>query len=135
MKLWDAFMDKWYDLKEAFTSRKKGKKAEGNLFLQICRGIYRFRGVILAVTVLILAIVVAVLGLTHLPDTVGLNLQSDGSFSMMVPKAIAVMLPFLITLVSLFFLVISKRVLYPWLISLFTLALPVVIYITNVFPA
>ena len=30
---------------------------------------------------------------------------------------------------------LSRRVVYPWLVSIFSLALPLLIYITNVFPA
>jgi len=30
---------------------------------------------------------------------------------------------------------LSRRTIYPWIISIFTLVLPILIWITNVFPA
>ena len=136
MKLIDTLMDKWNNMlddkkRQQKADHKRHKSGLGRFFAAL----WRYRAVILACSVLILSVVVAVASMAQLPNQVGINLQSDGTYSFTVPKIIAVLFPCLITLVSLFFLLISKRTLYPWLISLFTLALPLLIYITNVFPA
>ena len=53
----------------------------------------------------------------------------------MVEKGIAVMGPLAVTAACLLLMFLSRRVVYPWLVSIFSLALPLLIYITNVFPA
>ena len=65
----------------------------------------------------------------------GLLLLEDGSYYMTVSRSIAVMGPLAVTGVCLLLMFCSRRVVYPWLISIFTLILPFVIYITNIFPA
>jgi len=48
---------------------------------------------------------------------------------------VAVMGPLALTALCLVMVFCSKRVVYPWLISIFSLVIPIVIWITNVFPA
>lgn len=136
MKILEIVKGKWNAMLEDKNRQRKAdnkrhKSGAGKFFAAV----WRYRGVILAAIVLVLSVAVAVASLAQLPDMVGVDLQSDGSFSFMVPKLIAVLFPFLITLISLFFVLISKRPMYPWLISLFTLSIPLLLYITNVFPA
>lgn len=102
---------------------------------RISAKIYHYRAAILAAVVVLCSVTLAVVSMARLPEQVGINLLSDGSFSFMIPKLLAVLIPFLITLVSLVFLLISKRTLYPWLVSLFTLTIPLLVLVTNIFPA
>ena len=50
------------------------------------------------------------------------------------PK-MAVMAPLIVTGVCLVMMWLSRRTIYPWIISIFSLVLPWLIWITNVFPA
>jgi hypothetical protein len=75
------------------------------------------------------------MNMTKLPDSVGINLLADGSFSLMIPKIAAVLGPLGVTALCVFLMLGAKKTMYPWLISLFTLVLPVLIYVTNVYPA
>ncbi len=43
--------------------------------------------------------------------------------------------PLLLTVVCLVLMMCSKRTFYPWLVSVFSLLLPVMILITNIYPA
>lgn len=95
---------------------------------------YRLRSVILAVPVALGAVILAIHNQARLPDMVGLNLQASGEYAMMVGKGIAVLGPVAVTAVCLLMMFCSRKVLYPWLISLFSLALPILVYITNTFP-
>lgn len=99
------------------------------------RYIYLFRTVILAIPVAIGAIILAIRNASILPDNVGINLQTDGSYTMVVPKMVAIMGPLAVTALCVLLMLCSKRTLYPWLISLFSLALPIIILLTNVYPA
>lgn len=97
--------------------------------------IFHFRKVLLCLPVVFASIYLARLNWTILPDQVGLSLMSNGQFAELVSKGTAVYGPMGITAVCLALMVCSRRALYPWLISVFTLILPVLILITNVFPS
>lgn len=95
---------------------------------------YRLRSIVLAMPVAAAAVVLALHNLARLPAEVGINIQADGQYAQMIGKGVAVMGPLALTAVCLLMVFCSKKVLYPWLISLFSLALPLLIYITNIFP-
>ena len=107
----------------------------GYVLLVIWKWIYNLRSIILAVPVVIGAIRLAIMNMSRRPDSVGIMLLSSGAYQWMVDKPIAVMGPLAVTAACLFLMFISRRVVYPWMISIFSLALPLLIYITKVFPA
>ena len=106
-----------------------------NVVYPVGMWIYRLRSLILAIPVVILAIWIARINFEMLPDLVGINLQNNGEYAYMVAKEVAVYGPMAITALWLLMVVMSKKTLYPWLISLFSLVLPFLILLTNVFPA
>lgn len=95
---------------------------------------YRLRSVVLAIPVAVCAVFLAIYNQATLPALVGLNVQANGVYAQMVDKSIAVFGPLALTAVCLLLTFCSKRVLYPWLISLFSLMLPILILLTNIFP-
>lgn len=107
----------------------------GYVLLVIWKWIYNLRSILLAVPVVIVAIRLAILNMSRLSDKVGILILSSGEYQWMVDKGIAVMGPLAVTAACLLLMFLSRRVVYPWLISVFSLALPLLIYITNVFPA
>lgn len=107
----------------------------GNVFYQIGLWIYRLRRFILAAPVIIAALKIADMSMERLPEMVGLNLQSTGEFAQIVTREYAVYGPLGVTGLCLLLMFFSRKVLYPWLISIFTLVLPIFIYLTNVYPA
>ncbi|MBR7122831.1 MAG: hypothetical protein IKC95_05195 [Oscillospiraceae bacterium] len=96
--------------------------------------IYRLRSIILAIPVVAGALFLAIHNQAKLPAMVGFNILQTGEYAQMVAREIAVLGPLALTAVCLLLMFCSRKVLYPWLISLFSLALPVLIYVTNVFP-
>ena len=129
---WQNFMNKTQPARE-----KTGKvfRGIGKVISLVATWIYRLRGVLLAIPVAAIAIRLAMDNKERLPEVVGINLQQTGEYAMMVTRNVAVMGPLAVTAVCLLLMFMSRRVLYPWLISLFSLVLPWLIYITNVFPA
>ena len=91
--------------------------------------------VFLAAPVVYGAVVLALQNMTRLPKTVGLNLQTDGTFAVHLSRELAVLGPLALTALCLLLMFCSKRVLTPWVVSLVSLILPVLIWIINVFPA
>ncbi len=96
--------------------------------------LYRLRKVFLAIPVGWGAVYLAFYNLEHLPKVVGLDLQISGEFNIQVVRELAVLGPVALTALCLLLMFISRRTLTPWLVSLFTLALPVLILISNIFP-
>lgn len=101
----------------------------------IWKWIYNLRSIILAVPVVIVAIRLAIQNANRLPETVGIYIQASGEYQWLVARNVAVLGPLAITAACLFLMFCSRKVVFPWLISMFTLVLPFVIYFTNVFPA
>ena len=110
-----------------------------NKFLEVtrivCTVIYRLRAVFLSIPVIIAALRLAAYNSDHLPLLVGLNLQTTGEFAKVISRQTAVTVPLLITGGCLVLTLFSRKVLYPWLISVFSLAIPVLLLITNTYPA
>lgn len=95
---------------------------------------YRLRSVVLAIPVAAIAVIIALHNQVRLPKTVGFNMQASGEYAIEVAKTVAVLGPVAITALCLLMTFCSKKVLYPWLISVFSLVLPLFIYFTNTFP-
>ena len=129
---WKNFLNKTEpgQSKSATTFRNIGK-----VIAIVCRWLYRLRSILLSIPVIALAVEFALENKNRLPDAVGINLLESGEFAYYVTKDVAVMGPLAVTAVCLLLMFCSRRVLYPWLIALCSLALPWLVYITNVFPA
>ena len=96
---------------------------------------YRLRKVFLAVPVIYYALKLATYNAEHLPADVGLNLQSSGEFAITIARSLAVMGPMGLTFACLLLMFCSRKVLYPWAISIFTLALPILLLVSNIYPS
>ncbi len=97
--------------------------------------LFRLRKVVLAVPVVYLAMKLARYNLEHLPEEVGINIQSTGEFAQMIARDAAVMGPLGLTAACLLLMFCSRKAMYPWAISVFTLVLPILILVTNLYPA
>ena len=96
--------------------------------------LYRLRKVFLAIPVAWGAVYLAFYNLEKLPKVVGLDLQITGDFDIQVVRELAVLGPVALTALCLLLMFVSRRTLTPWLVSVFTLVLPLLILLTNVFP-
>ena len=134
-----SFTEKWNALREKMapglqkTGTVLGKI--GYVLKQIGLWIYRLRRVFMAVPVIFAALKIAGQNMQRLPELVGLNLQSTGEFAQMVSREYAVFGPLGVTALCLLLMFFSRKPLYPWLISIFSLAIPVLLLITNMYPA
>ena len=106
----------------------------GSVIGSICSWIYKLRKLIMATPVVYLAIRIAIANSNRLPEAVGMNLQSSGEFAMMVTRNYAVFGPLLVTGFCLLLMFCSRKTLFPWIISIFSLVLPYLIYLTNLYP-
>ena len=133
-----AKMGKYREIKEdfgeAYAEVFDPKKTKKQKLSSAYKWFYKLRSILLAIPVVFFAVVLALRNLATLPAKVGFDLQASGAFAYTVDKSVAVMGPLAVTAVCLLLMFISKKVTYPWLISLFSLVLPMVIYLVNTFP-
>lgn len=97
--------------------------------------IFRLRKIAMAVPVVYYAIRLANQNMERLPEMVGFNLLSNGNFSMMIERSYAVYGPVALTVFCLALMFCSRKTVFPWVVSIFTLAVPYLIRITNLFNA
>lgn len=97
--------------------------------------VYRSRKLLLSIPVIVLAVYLAGKSQSMLPEHVGIWLMEDGSFKYMVSQEMAIYAPLALTGGCLVMMFCSRRTVYPWLISLFSLVVPLLVLLINVFPA
>lgn len=107
----------------------------GRVLASIGKWIFRLRGFFMAVPVALAALYLAAKNMARLPEEVGINLLANGQYEYLISRGLAVMAPLVVTGVCLVMMFLSRRTVYPWIISIFSLVLPWLIWITNVFPA
>lgn len=139
MNFMDNIAQKWATMREKVSPvmKKIGKffRKTADILALIWRYIARFKRIIIAIPVAIGAVYMALWNMDRLPAKVGLGLQLDGTFDYMIAREIAVLGPIAVTALCLLLMFCSKRTLTPWLVSVFTLVLPIWIWIINVFPS
>lgn len=96
---------------------------------------YRARKLIMALPVVYYALRLAYYNSIHLPSEVGIFLQNNGNFLRMIDRGTAVVLPLAINFGCLALMMFSRKAMYTWAVSIFSLALPVLLLISNIYPA
>ena len=107
--------------------------ATGKIFVKIGKFIFAVRSVLLAAPVVYAALRLAMYAQENLPEQVGINLQSSGEFTQMISRDMAVLGPLGLTVACLLLMFCSRKTVFPWVISIFTLVLPYLIYFSNFF--
>ena len=97
----------------------------------LCQWIFRLRKIFMALPVLYAAVKLAQENLELLPETVGFDIQSTGEFAQMISRETAVYGPLGVTVLCIVLMALSRKTVYPWLISIFTLVLPLLIRVLN----
>lgn len=135
----DKLMEKWHAFCEKIqpgleqTGKVMGKI--GYVLKQIGVWIIRLRKVFMAIPVVVVAMRLAFYCQKHLPEMVGIIVKADGEFYQMISKSTAVYGCLGITACCLLLMFCSRRAMYPWLISIFSLIVPIFLLISNMFPA
>lgn len=100
----------------------------------IGRVIFRLRKVFMAIPVVYYALKLASYNAANLPEMVGLNIQSNGVYAETISRAMAVNGPLMLTGGCLALMFLSRKTVYPWIISIFSLIVPIMLLITNIYP-
>lgn len=146
----DRLIEKWQQLvqkmRPGFQRVGSVFRSIGSTFATLWRYIFWFRGIIMAAPVAAASAVLAAMNMNRLPETVEITKialdtkAEDALFGFLVTSTdyvardVAVYAPLLVTGICLLLMFCSKRKLYPWIISIFTLCLPLVLYLFNTYP-
>ncbi len=100
---------------------------------------YKLRGLVLAIPIVVISIILAVSNMATLPAAVAIGLPNivNGILvfqEVMISKILAVFIPLLVTAFCLLMMFLSKRISFPFLVSLFSLILPVFFSIAATLP-
>lgn len=121
---------------EVSVKKKAGKNHSfQKAFDTVLMTLYRLRKIVMAIPVIYLAFRLAFYNESHLPVEVGLFLQNNGCFLRMIDRGTAVLIPLFLTLGCLVLMMFSRKAMYAWAISIFSLALPILLLISNIYPA
>lgn len=146
----NTFMDKFYAFWDRVFPVLAGIgrffKALGEIFFKIGLYIFRLRSLLLAAPVAAVALILAMDNQARLAETVEItkityNPQAaDALFGFLelstttITRDAAVYGPAMITAACLLMMMCSKRTLYPFMISVFSLCLPLVIWFFSIYP-
>ena len=146
----NTFMDKFYafveKLRPFFSAMGRFFHTLGEALYKVGLYMYRLRSLILAAPVAGVALILASESRARLAETVEITSftfnteASDALFGFLelgsttISQDAAVLGPLMITTACLIMMICSKRTLYPFLISVFTLCLPPVIWFFNTYP-
>ena len=138
------FAEKWHATLGAFHKEevifdedqepKTGWQKVQEILRIIGRVLFRLRKVFMAIPVIYFAMKLGAYNMDHLPEMVGLNIQSNGAFAEMISRTQAVNGCLAVTYVCLALMFLSRKTVYPWVISIFSLILPIFLLLTNQYP-
>lgn len=129
------FMDTWTRFAEKPWVQKIGSffQKTGIVLKLTIKWAYQLRSLVLSIPVFVCAGALAIRNARLLPEQVGINMLANGEYQWMITRGVAVLSPLLLTCLCIVLMLCSKKMLYPWLISVFSLVLPLVIWFTNSF--
>jgi hypothetical protein len=138
MGKFDSMLEKWKNFRGTVTAEvdaspstySKVKKVIGIIIMCI----YRLRAIFLAIPVAYYALKLAAYNMKNLPEQVGINLLSNGEFAMTIARELAVTGPLIVTASCIVLMFASRKALYPWAVSVFTLILPLLLLLSNQYP-
>lgn len=125
---------------KSIAAEKSSKSSKSNntfskTFELVVMTLYHLRKIVMAIPVIFYALRIAVYNGKHLPVEVGLFLQNNGNFLRMIDRGTAVFIPLVVTFACLGLMMFSRKAMYAWAISIFSLALPILLLVSNVYPA
>lgn len=129
-KVLDFFKNIGSKIKEAWNHSASARGKIGAFFTATGKWTYKLRGVVLAIPIVVISVILAVSNMATLPAAVAISLPNivNGILvfqEVMISKILAVFIPLLVTAFCLLLMFLSKRISFPFLVSIFSLILPV----------
>ena len=121
--------------KAAWEKTKVVFRKIGRVFNIIGKVLFHLRKIFLAVPVVWAAFRMYAYAMEHLPENVGVWLLENGEYQYNLARESALMSCMAVTAAGLVLMFCSRRTIYPWIISIFTLVIPVLLIVTNMYPS
>lgn len=128
-------MDREKKPTEVMQKTKEVFQKIGHVLSIIGKVIYHLRKIFLAAPVVYAAMRIYAYAEQKLPETVGVLLMENGEYQYMLARNTAVLGCMGVTAACLLLMFCSRRTIYPWVISIFSLVLPLLLIVTNMYPA
>lgn len=140
---WNAMIDR---IRPYYDAVARVFRKIGSTLSKLWHYIYMLRTIILAAPLAAAAVIIASISMRRLPENVSVmgftvdRGDPDALFGFLsmyaetIPRDMAVFGPLILTGISLAMMLLTKRALYPFLITLFTLVLPLFIWFYNTYP-
>ena len=119
---------KWEKTKEVYAKVRRVLCIVGKV-------LFHLRKLFLAIPVVWAAFKMFDYGKENLPEEVGVLLQESGEYLYTLDQRTALMSCMAVTGACLVLMFCSRRTIYPWIISIFTLILPIFLVLTNLYPS
>ena len=107
----------------------------GRVFTIIGKVLFHTRKIFLTIPVVWASIKMYAFAMEHLPENVGVWLLESGAYQFTLSRESSLMSCMAITAICLVMMFCSRRTILPWVVSLFTLVLPLLLIVTNMYPS
>ena len=94
---------------------------------------YQLRSLVLSIPVFVCAAALAIRNARQLPMYVSVITLGQNQF--LITRSVAVLVPLSVSCICIVLMLCSKKMLYPWLVSVLSLVLPLVIWLASTFSA
>jgi len=91
---------------------------------------YQLRSFVLSIPVFVCAAALAIRNAQLLPEALNISI---GENLYVITRGVAVLVPLAVTCICIVLMLCSKKMLYPWLVSVLSLVLPWVIWLASTF--
>lgn len=135
----EAIRQKNAENREIDNLSAKNPNEKQSTFTYICHWVYKLRSVFMAIPVLTAAVILAIRNSRNLPEKIAVYFPSFSAEKVIIKlteldRGTAVVIPLLLTIACLALMFCSKRTVYPWIISIFTLVLPLFFLFIGMYP-
>lgn len=135
----EAIRQKIAENRDSDNLSAKNPNDKQNTFSYICQWVYKLRSVFMAIPVLTAAVILAIRNSRNLPEKIAVYFPSFSAEKVIIKlteldRGTAVTIPLLLTIACLALMFCSKRTTYPWIISIFSLVLPLFFLFVGMYP-
>ena len=128
--IFDFFKNMGRRIKAAWNNSSTARGKIVAFFSATGKWTYKLRAVVLAIPIIVISIILAVSNMATLPAAIAIGVPNfvGGMLvfqEVMISKVLAVFVPLLVTAFCLLMMFLSKRISFPFLVSVFSLILPI----------
>ena len=118
-------------IQAGYRQMRKTMEPVDKVLATIGKVFYHLRKIFMSIPVVLVGMKVFVYAKEKLPQDVGILLQESGTYKYILDKGTALQVCMMLTGGCLLMMFLSRKIVYPWVISLFSLVLPLFLVFSN----